>query len=70
MDREQKWRQYLWQRFEITPESKYMNLNEMETLICLRDELKWPYQAISYIEYMESIYQGGLIARTIKEHRL
>jgi hypothetical protein len=67
---ETEWREYLWETFEITPESKYMGLNEMETMIVLRDEARWPYKPISYQEYVESIYGKDLIPKNIRKLKI
>ena len=67
---DKEWRKFLWETYEITPESKYMNLNELETLISLRDELKWNYKPISYLEYVEHIYGNGIIPKHIQKLKL
>ena len=69
-EHEAEWREYLFERFDITPESKYMGLNEMETMIQLRDEMQWDYKPISYQEYIESIYGKELIPKDIKKHKI
>jgi hypothetical protein len=62
---DKEWREYLWETFEITPESKFLNISEMETMIHMRDYQGWPYKPITYIEYVESIYGKGLIPKKI-----
>lgn len=67
---DKEWREYLLETFNITPESKYMGINEMETMIIIRDETEWPYKPISYQEYVESIYDNGLIPKHIDKLKI
>ena len=63
------WRKFLWEKYEITPESVYMGVNELKTLLTMRDELGWPdYQVLTYEEYVVSVYRNGLISYTVKKH--
>lgn len=65
-----EWRDYLLKTFQITPESRYLNINEMETMIRLRDEMDWEYKPISYQEYIESIYGKELIPKQISRLKI
>ena len=69
-DLDKEWREYLWETYEITPETKFMNISEMDTMLQMRIELGREYKPISYIEYVESIYKNGLIPRYINKLKI
>lgn len=64
------WRDYLWKTFEITPESRFLGISELETMLHMRDYQGWPYKPITYIEYVESIYGNGLIPKKIEKLKI
>ena len=77
MDKEKEYRKFLLNKYDITLESKFMGINQLETLISIRDDLRFfeiggvKYEHIWPITYQEFIeWEICCIPRMLRKVKL